>query len=95
MIPGKEDALEHHFEKEYGKHFMLFDSESVISSGIFGKESAAEEIRYRFGTHIMLAKGSNTIAYEYPNVVPRTWLGLPGTHSGLSKGEMEVPLIVY
>ena len=95
VIPGKEEALARHFEKEYGKDFLLFDSESVIRSGVFGKESASDGMRYRFGTHIMLAKGGNTVTYEYPNVVPKSLVGMPGSHSGLSKGEMEVPLIVY
>jgi Type I phosphodiesterase / nucleotide pyrophosphatase len=92
---GREEALRRHFEKRYGDAFLLVESDSAIRSGIFGKKKVSDALRYRFGTHIAIAKGSNTIAYAYPYEPPRSPPFKKGAHSGLLKEEMEVPLIVY
>lgn len=92
---GKENALIRHFEGKYGDSFLIAESDSVIRSGIFGKRKVAEAMRYRFGTHIAMAKGNDAIDYEYPYWTPRKAQFKKGAHSGLSKDEMEVPLIVY
>jgi predicted AlkP superfamily pyrophosphatase or phosphodiesterase len=91
---GKEDMLTRHFEEEYGDSMLLVESEPLIRTGIFGKKEVPEGLRYRFGTHIALAKGRNAIGYEYPCSMPTVYFK-KGSHSGLSKDEMEVPLIVY
>ena len=92
---GKGEALRKSFEKNYGDKMLLFESDQLIRTGIFGKKKANEAIRYRFGSHIAIAKGNNVIDYEYPYEVPRHRVSKPGVHSGLSRDEMEVPLIVY
>ncbi len=93
VFPGKEAELRRHFDKTYGKDAFLFDSNSLIKTGIFWK-NIRERIRYRFGTHIIIAKKNNALFYEYPREGAKSHAKL-GVHSGLSKAEMEVPIIVY
>ncbi len=94
-ISGKEEKLRSSFEKLYGNDAMLFDSDSLISTGIFGKKEIPDDLRYRFGTHIMLAKGNVKLMYEYPKETPIKHHVHFGMHSGLSKDEIEIPLIIY
>ena len=94
ISPGKEEEAVEYMTNEYGADFIIQDSESVISSGIFGKTAIDPKIRYRFGTHMMIAKNDSALVYKYPNEEPDNRIRL-GTHSGLSKDEMEVPFIVY
>ncbi len=95
VASGKEDDAEKYISKRYGDDFILIKSESAIASGVFGSKRAAESIRYRFGTHIMIAKGNAALKYEYVKEDLKPGKKTSGTHSGLSKDEMEVPLIVY
>jgi predicted AlkP superfamily pyrophosphatase or phosphodiesterase len=92
---GMDDALKKHFERKYGDEFLIIDSDSAIRSGIFGKKKISDALRYRFGTHLAIAKGNDAIDYVYPYWTPHKEHFKRGTHSGLSAGEMEVPLIVY
>ena len=95
-LPGKEAALTRQFEKDYGNDAIIVDSESLIGTGIFGKTEVGDDVRPRFGTHIALAKGNAALHYEYP-IAGRTkrQYRFKGTHSGLSRYEMEVPVITY
>lgn len=94
VAPEKEESAMEYITREYGSEFIIQDTESVIESGIFGKTNINPKIRYRFGTHMMLAKNNAALLYQYPNEEPDSRIRF-GTHSGLSKDEMEVPLIVY
>lgn len=95
-LPGKEDALMKQFDKDYGNDAVLVDSESLIRTGIFGKTIVRADVRPRFGTHFALVKGHVSMHYEYPLFGNKKKHYNPkGTHSGLSKYEMEVPVITY
>ncbi|MDE1873669.1 MAG: alkaline phosphatase family protein [Candidatus Micrarchaeota archaeon] len=91
--PGKERAFRRFFEAEYGKDAVLLDSDSLIATGVFGKDHVTPEIRHRFGTHMILMKEDKAMKYDYPTKSSKHELF--GVHSGLSKREMRVPLIVY
>ena len=94
-LSGKEAKFKECFERSYGKGALLFDSDSLISTGIFGKAKVNGKVRYRFGTHIAIAKRNSVFAYEYPRETHSKHRKHVGVHSGPSKEEMEVPLIVY
>jgi hypothetical protein len=94
-LPGKEGLMVKQFEKDYGKYAVLVDSDSLIRTGIFGKKKVSSVMRSRFGTHIALAKAGVMMDYEYPIKRTKRWVGLKGVHSGLSKEEMQVPVITY
>ncbi len=92
---GREDALMSHFEEKYGGLMLLVESDSAIRSGLFGKKRVADALRHRFGTHMAVMKGKDMMRYEYPYEPPRRPQYQKGSHTGLSREEMEVPLIVY
>ncbi len=95
-LPGKEVALMRQFKKAYGNDAVLVDSKSLIRTGVFGKTEVSDNLISRFGTHIALSKGNVAMQYEYPISGQRKNRYKPkGTHSGLSKYEMEVPVITY
>lgn len=94
VIPGQEEALEKHVAEKYSEFAILEESDNVISTGIFGKKKVDERIRYRFGTHILMAKANAAFSYIYPQNTQTNNVDFVGTHSGLSKEEMEIPLIV-
>lgn len=94
VLEGKEDSLRAKIETQFGKDLIFLDSESAIGAGIFGSTKAREEIRYRFGTHMLIASGDVAMAYKYPHETVRHKEYF-GFHSGLSEAEMRVPLMLY
>lgn len=92
---GKEDKFERYFNNKYGKYSMLLRSDDAIKIGLFGKNSVAENLRARFGTHLAIMKGHGTFEYNYPVTPPKHNWDLVGHHSGMSEDEMRVPLLVY
>lgn len=90
----KEREFERFFEKTYGRDAVLVKSDDLIATGIFGKKTVGEDVRGRFGTHISLMKRDRSMKYEYP-VRKSDHPEMLGVHSGLSKEEMEIPLIVF
>ena len=95
VLPGKADALESHINKNYEDDMLLLDSESLIQTGIFGNREISDDIRDRFGTHIILSRSNNIMLYKYPKENPYEGPNASGSHSGLTKDEIEVPLVVF
>lgn len=95
VLPGKAEKLENYISENYSNDIIMLDSESLIQTGIFGNEEIPEDIRGRFGTHVMLSKSNSIMLYEYPKETPYKGPNALGSHSGLTKDEMEVPLIVF
>ncbi len=92
---GMEGALREHVRKRYARDAALFDTEELIRSGIFGKKRVAESIKYRFGTHVLLARPHVKLYYEYPYTRPAKRFRMLGSHSGMSAEEMAVPVVSY
>ncbi len=89
---GLEDKFEKEFNKEFSKNFVLYDSDEAIKSGLFGSTKVDDSLRYRFGTHIAIGKHNSLFHYRYPG--GKLWTSeLSGHHGGLSKEEMEIPLL--
>ncbi|MEM3215851.1 MAG: alkaline phosphatase family protein, partial [Candidatus Micrarchaeaceae archaeon] len=85
--------FEKQFESTCGKKFLLYDSEEAIKSGLFGKARIKEGLRYRFGTHVAVSKGRWQLKYLKPGVqLPE--FKIHGHHGGLTKEEMEIPLLI-
>ncbi len=91
---GMDAKFETYFEKNFKDFAVLMDSEEAISAGLFGKKKVDEALRYRFGTHIALAKGLHSISYVFPGEKPKDYEQL-GKHGGLAKDEVEIPLLIY
>ncbi len=93
VVDGKDKLFEDEFQRSYGKSAYLANSEEAIKSGLFGKSHVSNWLRYRFGTHIAIAKGSSFLYYKYPDKKEYE-KKIFGHHGGMSKGEMEIPLLV-
>ncbi len=91
---GMDAKLEDMFEKRWKEHAILIDAEEAIRSGLFGRSAVNPTVRYRFGSHIAIAKGSHSISYLFPGLKAKVFSAM-GRHGGLSKDEMEIPLIIY
>ena len=95
---GKIKKVEDYFAKKYNKNVAIFDSKELIDAGIFGERNVSDFARYNFGDRIGIAKGNtsfsfvsyNTEVYKSQNPSIRR---NSGTHGGMSKEEMEIPLL--
>ncbi len=94
VIPGMEDAFEKELEKRFGGRYLLLNSNLAIKDGLFGSVKIPDRLRYRFGTHILLPRENNYITYRYPYEKDRE-REIFGSHGGLSKEEIEIPLIKF
>ncbi len=94
IIPGMEEAFEKELEKKFKDRYLLLNSELAIKDGLFGSAKIPDRLRYRFGTHVLLPKENNYITYKYPYEKDRE-REVFGSHGGLSKEEIEIPLIKF
>lgn len=95
VADGMEKKAEDFISRKYSKMAMLVESDEMIKSGIFGRSNVAGGIRYRFGTHMLVPKGSFYFSYLYPGKELRLRGKKFGHHGGLSSYEMEVPLVLF
>ncbi len=95
VIDGKERMLEDYFSRKLGKHAMLVESEEAIKAGLFGDKEVDDDLRYRFGTHIIMPYDNFAVPYKYPNTSTRMKERPPmlGMHGGLTDDEMLIPLL--
>lgn len=98
VIEGKEDKFEQFFEATYGKKALLFKSDDLIKSGIFGGTNVKKGFEYRFGNYTMIGIGRNFFYYLYPG--KKKWwanssYSQSGVHGGMSEAEMYVPVIRF
>ncbi|MGC8676518.1 MAG: alkaline phosphatase family protein, partial [Candidatus Micrarchaeia archaeon] len=89
----RQKSFEAQFDRQFGKKFLLYASSEVIKSGLFGKNSVKPWLRYRFGTHVAISKGAYTMKYLKPGAQPLLF-DVHGHHGGMTKEEMEVPLLM-
>ena len=94
VMSGKEAELEDHFDKTYKDSGYLVRSDEAIKAGLFGAEKVDDFLRSRFGTYMIVPKGSRYFEYDYPDTdkKPREKFG---HHGSLSGDEMYIPVIIY
>ena len=68
---------------------VAIDSETALSSGLFGTGTVKEEVHDRVGDLIVVSTGKTAIFHPYKDAIK-----LKGMHGGLTREEMLVPLIV-
>jgi predicted AlkP superfamily pyrophosphatase or phosphodiesterase len=98
LADGKEKAFEDYFEKKYSKKAALFDTEELIKAGIFGSKKPSEFARYNLADKTGITKGNNSFSftsYESEKFRSRNpYISEnKGTHGGMSREEMEIPLL--
>ena len=79
------------FRRHYGDAFYLFNREEVIRLELFGPGAPSPAAEQRIGSHLAVSKGP-AMLWHWKEKFNRS--GHSGTHSGLSKSEMLVPLVV-
>ncbi len=89
----KKDKFLKEFKKDYQDKMYIFDTNEFIKNNIFGKEEISEYMKSNLGEFISFCKKG---AY-FVNTVEdaENYIGkIKGSHSGFSKEELTVPLIV-
>lgn len=89
----KKDEFLEEFKKDYQDKMYIFDTNEFIKNNIFGREEISEYMKSNLGEFISFCKKG---AY-FVNTVENTknYIGkIKGSHSGFSKEELTVPLIV-
>ncbi len=94
IIPEMENKFKDELEKRFKEKYILLDSNDAIKEGLFGSKGVPEKLRYRFGSHIIIPKDNNYFIYKYPYQKEKD-RELFGSHGGMSKEEMEIPLIKF
>lgn len=80
------------FEKDFNNYLFLFETEDFISNNIFGIGEISKESLNNLGEFISLCKKGSYLI-NTPNT--EDYFGkIKGNHSGLTKDEMIIPLIV-
>ena len=86
------NEFKNNFVNEFNKDFELFSKQEISSLHLFGNETNNELIEDSLGEFIAIAKGSKFMVcdektkIEYSNII--------GNHSGVSKEELTIPLII-
>lgn len=89
---GKEEEFEYEFKKDFENRMFLFKTEEFFKNNIFGNEQVSDYMKNNIGEYISFtAKG-----YCFINSLHiQEHLGkIKGNHSGFSKEEFLIPLIV-
>ncbi len=88
--PGREEELQARFRDEYGEGFFLLSTDEVEELRLLGPANLAPTTRKRIGDFTAIARKNQVIDYRpaaegYP---------MASVHSGLSRDEMRIPLIL-
>ncbi|MBO5004633.1 MAG: alkaline phosphatase family protein [Clostridia bacterium] len=88
----KEEFLDE-FQKDYKNRMYIFETDEFIKNNIFGKDKVSQYMKSNLGEYISFCKKG---AY-FVNTITDTerYIGkIKGSHSGFSKEELTIPLIV-
>ena len=88
------DSFERYFEKNLLKIGKLVNTDDAIKAGLFGSSKINKDIRYRFGTNIIIPRENKCIQYLFPGMEEKPFKS-KGRHGGMESDEMYVPLLVY
>lgn len=89
---GFEKDFEDEFKKEYSNQILLFKTKDFIKNGLFGLGKINKEAISNLGKYISVCQKG---VYFINNPKIEDYYGLiKGNHSGLSKDELLIPLII-
>lgn len=90
---GKEEEFLKEFNKDYKDKMYIFRTEEYIENKIFGNEKLSEYMKSNLGEYISFCKKGGYFINTINN--QENYIGkIKGSHSGFSKEEIEIPLIV-
>ena len=85
---GMHKPFEQAFRRAFQEHFILMTTEEFLEKGFLGPGAEHPSLRTMLGDYMALAIDNSCLAMQ-PGNYDRV-----GVHAGLTRGEMEVPLIV-
>ena len=86
---GKKEEFRRLFKKHFGDHFLLMDHDEFINSGLLGSGVPHPRTDGFVGDYVAIAIDEYTIGETHED------MEMVGIHAGLTKEEMEVPLIAF
>ena len=88
----KEKEFEKNFNRDFKDKMFLFKTEELIKNKIFGPNGLSDYMKSNLGEYISICKKGE---YFINSVEDDEFLNnLNGTHSGFSKDEVIIPLII-
>ncbi len=88
---GRKQAVRDYFAEHFTKQFTLCETTNALLEAFFGKTAHTDDLRDRVGDFIVIPKSSYAFKYSY--TPGRT--AMAGRHGGLSREEMEIPLLIW
>jgi hypothetical protein len=88
---GREEEFAAEFRGRFGEQFALLTADEVDDLRLLGPEPMSGFARRRLGQFMGIAPEPTYLHYEYQAQRRQPFLG---THAGLTRGEMVVPLVV-
>lgn len=76
------------FEAQYGKHFILLSKQEILDQKLFGEGKKHKMLDHFLGDYIGIAIGNQMMSMN-------SQTKFLAHHAGLTKDEMEVPLILF
>ena len=77
------------FRKYFKDAFLLLTREQVLSNAVFGPGKSREDLEAMIGDYVALAVSNESIFNTHMEAQE-----MPGVHAGLTREEIEIPLIV-
>lgn len=86
--PGYVDVVKSYFAEHLAHAFVVLDAETVLSSGLLGREPVAPDVPHRLGDLVAVARDNWTLydRPKEPDIIAR--------HGGLTPDEMLVPMLM-
>lgn len=92
----RKQEFENKFTKRFKEKYILYTKKDFIESGLMGKGNQHKKIDDFIGNYIAIAISDTIIALEnYSNLERKRASEKKSTHCGLTRNEMEVPVIVF
>ena len=89
--PGHEDAFAEEFCARFGEHYVLLTGDEVEELRLLGPEPLSPAMRIRIGTFVGIARRP---AKFYIEPTGSSHPENPGVHGGMTREEMQIPLIL-
>lgn len=86
---GKQEEFKKLFKKHFGEHFILMDHTEFLQSGLLGTGTPHPRTDGFVGDFVAIARDEYCIGETHEDAE------MIGIHAGLTKEEMEVPLIAF
>ena len=88
---GRLDEARAYLSSKFAGRLTVIDSEAALQAGLFGYGRIHKELRSRIGDLIILPHDDHSFVYPYRR--REEGFGLKGSHGGLSRGEMLIPIL--